>query len=87
MVLMAVDRDRIRRMASAGYTNREIARELGCSHTRVAQVIAEDGKPEVRARVTAPDKHTVIVKTTDATITGVAIKRALKRAGILIEEP
>lgn len=72
-------------MASAGYTNREIARELGCSHTRVAQVIAEDGKLNVTASISAPDKSTILIKTSDAQVAGVAIKRALKRAGIKIE--
>lgn len=80
---MAIDRARIRKMSAAGYTNREIARELGCSHTRVAQVLSEDGKLDITATVSAPDKHTLIIKTTDAQITGVAIKRALERAGIL----
>lgn len=70
-------------MHSAGYSAREIARELGISNTRVSQVIAQDGKHEVTATVRAPDKHTLIIETSDAQITGVAIKRALERAGIL----
>jgi predicted transcriptional regulator len=82
---MSIDRERIRRMSAAGYTNREIARELGCSHTRVAQVIAEDGRLEVTATVRAT-KSQVIIDTSDAQVTGVAVRRALERAGILLSD-
>jgi hypothetical protein len=81
-----VDRDRIRRMASAGYSAREIARELVISHTRASQVLAQDGRIDVHASIRAPSKDTLIIKTNDAQIAGVAIKRALKRAGITLEE-
>jgi predicted transcriptional regulator len=83
---MSIDRERIRRMSAAGYTNREIARELGCSHTRVAQVLAQDGQLEVTATVRAPNKHQVIIDTSDSQIAGVAVRRALERAGILLSD-
>lgn len=69
-------------MNAAGYTNREIARELGCSHTRVAQILAQQGKIDITATVRA-QKGRVIIETSDEQIVGITIKRALKRAGIL----
>ena len=87
--LLMIDRERIQRMASAGYTAREIARELGASNTRVSQILRQSEPIEVTATVRAPNKHTIIIETSDAQIAGVAIKRAFERAGILVkaEEP
>ena len=70
-------------MAAAGYSTREIASEVGCFHSYVSRVLKQDGKPVVTATVTAPTSTRIIIDTTDAQITGVAIKRALERAGIL----
>jgi hypothetical protein len=83
---MAIDRERIRRMAAAGYSTREIAAEVGCFHSYVARVLKQDGTPKVTATVRAPNKHTLIIDTTDAQIAGVAIKRAFERAGILLSD-
>jgi predicted transcriptional regulator len=84
---MSIDRERIRRMSAAGYTNREIARELGCSHTRVAQVIAEDGRPVVTVdRLDARKDGTFVLKTTDPQIVGVIIRRALAKAGVTLPD-
>jgi hypothetical protein len=82
---MAIDRERIRRMAAAGFTNREIASELGCSHTRVNQVLAASEPIEVTATIRAT-KSQVIIDTSDAQVTGVAVRRALERAGILLSD-
>lgn len=77
---MAVDRVRIGRMAAAGCSNREIARELGCSHTRVAQVLAQDGRYTFTATVRAINSRQIMIDTDDAQVVGVLIKRAIERA-------
>lgn len=79
---MSIDRQRIQKMAAAGLTNREIARELGCSHTRVAQVLAQDGRVDIKPVSLKATPEGFTITTSDREIVATAIKRALKRAGI-----
>ena len=70
-------------MATAGYSGREIARALGYSHTSVARVL-QSVPPLERSPVTiqASRDGTVTVHTAgDPRLVGVAVKRALERAG------
>lgn len=75
-------------MNAAGYPNRQIAELLGCSHTRVAQVLAEDGALAVGTVEVSRRNHrgagvvTVRGRVQDAAIIEEAVRRALADAAI-----
>ena len=77
-----LDIDRIRRMAAAGLTTRETAELLDCSHTRIAQILAQHGPAHVSPVSISAISDGVIIMTQEPQIVGVAITRALRRAGI-----
>jgi hypothetical protein len=71
-------------MASAGLSSREIARELGCSATYAARVIQHQGAETLSPVSVRAYDGRVVIETDAPQIVGVAIKRALERAGIEI---
>lgn len=79
---MTIDIDRIRRMAAAGLTTRETAELLSCSHTRVAQILAQHGPAHVSPVSISAISDGVVITTQEPQIVSVAITRALRRAGI-----
>lgn len=79
-----IDTERIRRMARAGFTSREIGRALDCSHTQVIRILAREGPAEVGAVTIRAHEGRVIIETDSPQVVGVAIRRALERAGIAV---
>lgn len=81
-----LDPERIRNMAAAGMTTREIASALGCSHSRIGQILAQHGPaPAPTVSIKAYDGR-VVIETDSPQIVGVAIRRALDRAGIAVTD-
>ena len=81
---MAIDKERIRRMARAGLSSREIASELGCSATYVARIVQHQGPAPISPVSVRAYEGQVVIETDSPQIVGVAIRRALERAGIAI---
>ena len=80
-----LDRDRIRSMAAAGMTTREIATALGCSHSRIGQILAQDGPAPITPVSIRAYEGRVVIETDSPQVVGVAIRRALERAGIEVQ--
>lgn len=71
-------------MAAAGMTTREIATALGCSHSRIAQILAQHGPTPMTPVSIHAYEGRVVIETDSPQVVGVAIRRALERAGIQI---
>ena len=82
---MKVDKERIRRMGAAGYTAREIGEAVGCSHAYAARILAQDGPLPVPPVSIHASEGQIVIHTDSPQIVGVAIKRALERAGIEVK--
>jgi len=82
--MATLDVERIQRMSAAGLTTREIASSLGCSHSRIGQILAQHGPALVSPISIHASEGQIVITTDEPQIVGVAIKRALERAGIQI---
>lgn len=84
---MKIDRERVIRMSSAGYSLREIARELGCSHEGVRSVLAAGPLNKLPpVSISARSDGTVTLTTSgDPAVLGAAVRRALRLAGVEVE--
>lgn len=83
---MKIDHERVSRLAAAGYSLREIASELGCSHEGVRRALAQ-GAPAERGivSISAHQGGTVKLQTSgDPVVLAVAVRRALRLAGFAI---
>ena len=77
-----VDKERVRRLAGAGYSTREIGAIVGCSQAYVQRILARDGPADVGVVTIRAHDGRVTIDTDSPQIVGVAIRRALERAGI-----
>ena len=84
--MATLDTERIRRMSAVGLTTREIASLLGCSHSRIGQILAQLGPIPIEPVSIRAQEGMVTIKTDQAQIVAVAIKRALERAGIEVRQ-
>lgn len=80
-----IDTERVRRMARAGYSTREIGEAVGCSHAYVQRIIARYGPAEVTPVRVRAHEGRVTIETDSPQVVGVAIRRALERAGIEVQ--
>ena len=72
-------------MSRAGMSARQIARDLGCSSTYVARVLQREGPAPAPTVSIKAYEGRVVIETDSPQIVGVAIKRALERAGIEVQ--
>ena len=79
------DRARVARLRAAGLTVREIARVVGISHQRAAQILASEPVPEWhQATVEIVDGKLVVDSDADIRILHALVTRAIKRQGKLV---
>ena len=71
-------------MNQAGYSLREIAGELGCSHEGIRALLARTPRTKLApVSIVARTDGTVTLSTSgDPAILGAAVRRALKAAGV-----
>ena len=79
-----IDKERVRRLSRAGYSTREIGAVVGCTQAYVHRILAREGPAEVAPVTIRAHEGRVTVETDSPQIVGVAIMRALERAGIHI---
>ena len=81
-----IDRTRLAKLRAAGFTTREIAARLGTSQAYVMRLLAQTPREPVDAVSISAygDGRIVITTTGDPVVVGLAVRRALERAGIPI---
>ena len=79
------DSERVQRMAQAGYSLREIGEAVGVSHTQVARILASEPAPQLAPVTIKARDGMVVIETDSPQVVGVAVMRALRRAGIKVQ--